>query len=339
MTKTKFGVILFTLFSIQMQAQLEEVFSARDDAQTYLNHYLSPVMNGLMYNLNNGWYHTGKTHDKWGFDLTLTASVSMIPEAEKMFVFEASEYNYLTLSSGSNELPTAAGSTTTSVLQATNDEGDSVTFDALQGVGNKWPSNFFIPVSVPTPMIQVGVGIPSGTDVKLRYFPKTTNDELSYSLMGIGIQHDLTQHLKFLDKIPTLHISALGSFTQAQLTYTPTESPVEGEGQRMEMKVGTYTLQVIGDIDLKLVNFYLGMGYTGGATNIDALGTYQYDYDENGSFEADETVTDPMHLNFEINGFKTTAGVRFSLGPVRVFADYTLQKYPAIAAGLAFSIR
>jgi|JI8StandDraft_1071087.scaffolds.fasta_scaffold04914_5 hypothetical protein len=339
MNKNKLILALLILFTSQTYAQLEEVFAARDDAQTYLNHYLSPVMNGLMYNLNNGWYHTGKTHDKWGFDLTLTASASIIPEAEKMFVFDAAEYNYMSISSGSNELPTAAGSETSTVLMATNDDGDSVTFDALQGVGDKWPSNFFIPVSVPTPMIQAGVGIPSGTDVKLRYFPKTTNEELAYSLLGIGIQHDLTQHLQFLDKIPTLHISALGSFTQAQLTYTPTESPVEGEGQRMEMKVGTYTLQVIGDIDLKLVNFYLGMGYTGGATNIDALGTYQYDYDENGSFEADETVTDPMHLNFEINGFKTTAGVRFNFGPVRFFADYTLQKYPAIATGLALSLR
>jgi hypothetical protein len=51
------------------------------------------------------------------------------------------------------------------------------------------------------------------------------------------------------------------------------------------------------------------------------------------------TVTDPMHLNFEINGFKTTAGVRFNFGPVRFFADYTLQKYPAIATGLALSLR
>lgn len=326
------------LFSFSLKAQIEEIFSARDDAQTYLNHYLSPAMNGLMYNLNNSWYSTGKTHETWGFDITISASAAIIPDEEKLFLFDANEYNNLHILNGSNMLPTAAGGTTTSNLVTSNEFGSN-SFKALDGIGDEWPENFIIPVSVPTPMIQAGVGIPGGTDVKLRYFPKLDSDELSFGLIGIGVQHDLTQHFPILDKIPTLHISALGAFTHSSLIYTPLNSVVAGENQSMKMDVNTYTVQAIGDIDLKIVNFYLGMGYTAGTTNLDALGTYQYDFDGNGSYNSNETLTDPMALKFDINGFKTTAGVRLNLGPVRLFADYTLQKYPAIATGISMSIR
>lgn len=335
-------VILFwgvMIGNISVSAQIEKLFSARDDAQKYLNYYMAPAVNGLMYNLNNSWYTTGKTHKKWGFDFTVNASVSMIPEDEKSFLFKSTEYNHLSISSGSATLPTVASGTTTTQLTATNNAENSISMNAVNGVGDQWPINFFIPVSIPTPMIQVGLGIPSGTDVKLHYVPKITQDELSFNLIGVGLQHDLTQHLKALDKIPTLHVSALGAFTNSYIVYTPKNSSVAGENQTIEMSVNTYTIQAIGDIDLKIINFYLGLGYTGGITNLEALGTYKYDFDNNGSYSSDEIIIDPMLLKFDIFGMKTTAGVRFNLGPIKVFADYTLQKYASITAGLALSIR
>jgi len=334
-------VILFwgTLMgNITVNAQIEEIFSARDDAQTYLDYYMSPVLNGLMYNLNNGWYTTGKTHQKWGFDLTIAASVAMIPEEEKNFIFKASEYNYLSINSSNLALPTAAGGLTSTTLSASNNS-NSITFDAIDGLGEEWPKDFFIPISIPTPMIQIGVGIPSKTDVKLRYFPNSTTNELEYGLLGVGIQHDLTQHFKLFEKIPRFHLSGFGAFTKMHLNYKPLNSDVSGENQRLEMKMNTYTLQLIGDINLKIVNFYAGLGYTGGTTNLDALGTYKYDFNNNGTYTSDEIFVDPMLLKFDISGLKTTAGVRFNLGPVKLFADYTLQKYASISTGLALSIR
>jgi hypothetical protein len=105
------------------------------------------------------------------------------------------------------------------------------------------------------------------------------------------------------------------------------------------MQINSYTLQVIGDIDLKIINFYLGMGYTTGNTNLDALGTYEFDFDDNGTIESDEIITDPIKLDFAISGVKTTIGTRLNLGPVKIFGDYTLQKYSSITVGLALSIR
>ncbi len=330
--------LLFITFSNMVNAQLEAIFAARDDAAIYTKQYLNPAMNGIMYNLNNGWYSSGKTHKKLGFDLTVFASTSMVPDKDKFFQFIASDYNYLSISSGSSQLPTVAGGTTNTVLEA-NNGSDSITFDAVDGLGGEWPTDFFIPVSVPTPMVQLGLGLTGKTDIKLRFFPKTTNQGVSFGLLGIGIQHDLTQYFKALDKIPMLHISGLGAFTRANLIYTPDNTDISGSNQRMEMHINAYTLQAIGDINLKIIDVYLGMGITSGSTNLDALGTYEFDFNDNGSIENDEIITDPIQLDFAITGVKTSIGARINLGPVKIFGDYTLQKYPSLTAGLALSIR
>ena len=337
MKKIIISLLLFTISGLSY-GQLEEVFAARDDAAIYTKQYLNPAMKGLMYNLNNGWYTSGKTHKKLGFDITIFASTSIVPDEDKVFQFIASDYNYLSISSGSSTLPTVAGGTTNTVLEATND-GDSITFDAINGIGDEWPENFFIPVSVPTPMVQLGLGLPNKTDIKLRFFPNTNKDGVSYGLFGIGVQHNLSQYFKVLDKIPTLNISGLGAFTRANVIYTPDNTGVSGNNQSIEMQINSYTLQVIGDIDLKIINFYLGMGYTTGNTNLDALGTYEFDFDDNGTIESDEIITDPIKLDFAISGVKTTIGTRLNLGPVKIFGDYTLQKYSSITVGLALSIR
>ena len=331
-------LILLAINSLNAFAQLEEVFAARDDAAIYTKQYLNPAMNGIMSNLNNGWYSSGKTHKKFGFDISLFATTAIIPDEDKVFQFIASDYNYLSISSGSSTLPTIAGGTTTTILEAANG-GDSVTFNAVDGLAEDWPTNFFIPVSIPTPMIQVGFGFPKNTDVKLRFYPTTHKDDVSYGLIGVGIQHNLTQYFKILEKIPTLHISGLGAFTKANIAYTPSNSNVSGSNQSIEMQINSYTLQVIGDIDIKILNFYLGMGYTSGNTSLDALGNYEFDFDDNGTIENDEIITDPIQLDFAITGFKTTIGTRLNLGPVKIFGDYTLQKYPSLTLGIAVGIR
>jgi hypothetical protein len=331
-------LVLIGLVSFSSQAQgLEDIFNAKDDASKYVENYMAPAMNGLMYNLNNAWYTTGKVHEKFGFDLTISLAVAKIPDSEKTFHFDPADYHYLTLQSGGTaELPTFAGGNTDEVIDATY-EGDTAHFDAVDGVGEEWPEELIIPVSIPTPMVQIGLGLPSKTDVKLRFYPKSTTEGVEYSLFGLGLQHDLTQYFKVIDSIPGLTISALGAFTKSNVAVAyEAEADVDS---KLEMGINAYTVQLIGDYNLKFINFYLGTGYSGGATSLDVKGEYEYDSNENGTIEEDEIVKDPVSLDFAVAGFKTTIGTRFNLGPVKVFGDYTIQKYPAVTLGLALSIK
>lgn len=335
MKKSILLTVLFFLLTFTAKAQIEYIFAAQDDASAYVEHYLNPVINGLMYDLSNGWYSRAKAHEKFGFDFSFTASVAMIPSDEQYFQFIASDYNNLTIGSGSSELPTIAGSETATELEI-NVEDNLFSIDALDGHGDKWLKEFFIPIAIPTPMIQAGIGLPLNTDLKIRFFPNTEREGIAFNLLGIGIKHELSQYFQKGDK-NLFTLSGLAAFTKVNVTYTPDNIEIPGNDQALTMSFNTYTAQAIAGVNLKIVNFYAGFGYVGGSTDLGVKGTYEFDLDDNST--VDVTVTDPIDLNFTMSGFKTTLGTRFNLGPVKIFGDYTFQKYPSITAGVAFSLR
>ena len=73
-------------------------------------------------------------------------------------------------------------------------------------------------------------------------------------------------------------------------------------------------------------------------------GTYNLSYDiddGNGNIigSVDESITDPIDLEFEADGFRGTIGTRLNLAWFKIFADYTLQEYNTATVGIAFSFR
>lgn len=334
MRKTIILTILTITLSFSTQAQIEQIFAAKEDASTYVEHYLSPAINGLMYDLNNGWYSRSKTHKKFGFDVSFTASIAIIPDNEKYFQFVASEYDNLTLQGGDGQLPTIAGNETNDVLETTV-SGIALPINALDGYGDKWLKEFFIPISIPTPMIQAGFGLPFNTDIKLRFFPNTEREGIAFNLFGLGLKHNISQYFTKSDS-ELFTLSALGAFTKTNVTYSPNAANIPGSNQTLEIDIQAYTAQAIAGVNLTFVNFYLGFGYVGGTTDLGVKGTYNFDLTGDGI--TDIPVDDPFDLNFEMAGFKTTLGTRFNLGPVKIFGDYTFQEYPSITAGVAYSM-
>ena len=55
--------------------------------------------------------------------------------------------------------------------------------------------------------------------------------------------------------------------------------------------------------------------------------------------EQTRTISDPLTSKFDASGFRTTGGVRLSLGFFKIFGSYTLQEYNTANLGVAFSFR
>ncbi len=43
--------------------------AGKNDASKLMGAYLNPMIEGLSYSFNGGWYHTAKAHNSLGFDL------------------------------------------------------------------------------------------------------------------------------------------------------------------------------------------------------------------------------------------------------------------------------
>lgn len=345
-------LLLVLLVSLQIQTiksqELESILIAADDAALLTENYLNPAMKGLMHSINGGWFTTGKVHQKFGFDLTISANASLVPNSAQFFNFIPSDYNFLSLPNGESEIPTVMSeSNFETAVDVRIPNGDGTfkvgSFTMPGGIGADLPLN-----AVPSPMVQVGLGLPTNTDLKIRYVPNIAfDDDFKSGLIGVGLQHDLTQYLGPIDKLP-LSISVLAAFTQLKASYNINNEDFSDEvsvnNGEAEFKLNTYTIQAIGSLDFKIITFYGSLGYNGGKTTAKMKGDYTLSYDvedSNGNTigTVNESISDPLNLGFNINGMRATLGTRLNLGFFKIFADYSFQEFNTISAGIALSFR
>lgn len=310
-----------------------------EDASKLTENYVRPVAKGFMYGLNNGWYSTGRTHKKLGFDIAFVANLAGVPGKDEMFEFVESDYSNITLVNGSTEIQTLMGGDNNTTLSARikTRAGNFklANFTMPDGIGSDLPMN-----AVPIAALQVGVGIPGiDADLKLRYLPKVGTSDLEVGILGIGIQKSLSKILK-MDKT-LVDISALIAYTKLIAEYDiQGNSGLNGDGQVMEFATNAYTIQAIASVNLKLIEFYGAVGYNISKMDVDIKGSYDLEYKLEGTqIVVSETLVDPVSVDFKSSGVRATIGTRLNMAFFKIFADYTIQEYNSVTAGIAFSFR
>ena len=348
MKKLIISCALLVGVNLSTAQDLESVLLAGDDASLLLQNYLNPSMKGLMSSMNGGWYSTAKTHKKLGFDITIGASAAFTPDKDQMFQFVSDQYNYISVADGSSSIPTvlSKNETETEFNVSVPYDGNKFkvgSFKMPGGIAKDLPSN-----ATPAPFVQVGLGLPFKTTVKLRFVPKTNfASDVEANLIGVGLQHDLTQYFGLIGKLP-FSVSLFGAYTSANVEYAITNGNLSDQvsvtNGLAQFKVKTWTVQALGSLDFKIVTIYGGLGYNGGTTSFDIKGDYTLSYniqdlDQNNLSTLSETITDPVNLDFKSSGTRATIGARLNLAFFKIFADYTLQEYNTATLGFAFSFR
>ncbi len=344
------ALLLLFLAQTTLQAQeLESILLAAGDAEKLTQAYIEPALKGVVYSMNDGWYTTGKTHKLFGFDITIGANLALVPNADKTFLFRTSEYNFVSSQIGDSE----------KVSTILGDDEDGTIFDVRVPVGDgtfkvaefEMPGGIGadFPLSgVPSPMIQLGFGLPTKTDFKLRLLPNIgVDDKVKNFLIGLGLQHDISQYIPGLDDSP-FSLSALLAYGHTKVTYQIDDTDalddvevVNGEGV---FKLNTLSVQAIGSVDLAIVDFFASVGFGRGGSKLELNGDYTLTYDledANGNYlgQLSETISDPLQFDANVSSLRLGAGVRLNLSIFKIFASYTLQEYSNISAGIAFSVR
>ena len=303
-----------------------------EDANYLTEGYLEPFMNAFGNGMSNGWYNTAKAHKTLGFDLTITVNAAMVPESEKFYSVDNSRLNNVTLVSPSDgKVPTMFGPDTAPVYRD-NLTGDQ--FDGPSGLG----LDEELPIrAVPVPMAQLGIGIIKNTDLKIRWTPEIDLDgEGKIKMWGVGVMHDVKQYIPGIKNLP-FDLSGFIGFTKLKLTADLTEaSPdlvsTDGEGL---FETNSLTIQGLISKKFSILTLYGGVGYNNVKSKIGINGSYTLDP---GSI-LEETLTDPVNLNFGASGPRLTGGFRLKLAILTLHADYTLQKYSTLTAGVGFTVR
>lgn len=350
--KIRLIVLAFLVFVTANAQTTVDGFEAylllKEDSDKIMNAYLNPALKGLVYASNGGWYHTAKTHKSFGFDLTVGASAAMVPTKDE--VFSISALNLTNKVTSSNDLvPTVAGENRQETLDVTvkvpyngSQVDGTATISLPGGIQDDVPL-----VAMPAPNVQLGIGLPVvNSDLIFRFVPEVGSDDVKGKMFGVALKHDIMQYLGPLDKLP-LHVAVLASYNSMDVNYDiGADSSLSGSNQEATFDVKSYSVQALASLNFPIINFYAGLGYAGGSSSLNVLGTYDLEYTvdsglpaPNNTATVTETVTDPIGLEADVSGIRATLGVRLSLGPIKIFGDYTLQEYNTLSAGLAISVR
>jgi hypothetical protein len=330
---------------------------ATADAQKLFQSYLKPYANSFGADLNGGWYNTAKPHKLGGFDLTLSVSASLVPQADK--TYDPSKLGLTgTVTPGGPLAQTVAGE---------NKTGPEITYKA----GGVDIAKFNTPKGtgygiIPSPMLQLGIGLIKGTDVTVRYLPSfNVSDFGSVGMWGVGIKHSLKQWIPGIKMTPFFNLSAQVGYTQLSTRLNMNLQPefyvnqlgaldvstLPFDNQKMEMLVKGFTGNIIASFDLPVICIYAGIGISNTTTNLKLTGDYPIASIETSGPNTGKVVvndasklTNPIDIEMKsMDGSKTkprlNGGLRFKFALITLHFDYTYANYSVITAGLGISFR
>ena len=347
-------VIFISSASFAQLGNVDFLKSGGADGGKIIQAYLSPYVNAFGAGLSGGWYNTAKPHKFGGFDITTSFSVGIVPTSAQ--TFDIGKLGLTTLN-GSGSSPTVAGPNTI---------GQPLTSKTL--VGTNPVTSFTLPKGtnwryIPAPALQIGLGLPLGTEVKVRYLPKINIDEGSVSLWGVGLIHSIMQYLPG-HKLSPFDVSVFGGYTQLEANLKLPMNPDPGvqmatgyswpanafTDQNLKLKVVAYNVSAIASVNLKVITFYCGLGYNKTSTEIKITGNYPMPsadpvlpavptgirYNSTSLLKGSDIKVPAFNTDPNL---RANIGFRLKLAVITIHADYTRAMYNVVSAGLGISFR
>ena len=342
------AVLLFINQGTAQNGFFDLLNAGEKDASKYAGLYVAPIFKGFGYGFNTGWYTTAKPHKTLGLDISLSASLAYVPSSDQYFTFKNSDYSSLQLANGTEaKTPTLFGPNQpgpdVKVVDHNTTFGDVTLadFSAPKGAGLKKEIGFN---AVPTPVLQLGIGLIKNTDLKIRYVPDFSSSA-DYTMWGIGLMHDITQWIPVVDKLP-IDISIFGCYSNLKVNWpmSANDTNFPGSNQALSTGIKAYSIEALISKKVSVLTVYAGIGYSKAKTYFNVLGTYELTYNPTTPPPVGYTLptpvfTDPISVNTKNGGMKLTAGLRLQFAILTLHADYSLMGYNVLNTGIGFTFR
>ncbi|MBK9390937.1 MAG: hypothetical protein IPN68_12345 [Bacteroidetes bacterium] len=344
------AILMITFSSTMVVGQIDNydfLKAGAYDASKLTEAYFAPWAKAFGAGSNGSWYNTAKPHKFGGFDLTFGLNVGMVPATEDTYdLSKIGLKNFTgtgmapTISGPNNDGPTLTSKPVSGIAP--------LTFETPPGTGWKW---------MPVPTLQAGIGLPLGTEVKIRYIPKISISKGDISSWGVGLLHSITQYFPGDELLP-FDISVFGGYSKLTMNipinmlpgtpqfYTSKFPVTAWDNQNLGMVAQAWNASAIASLNLPVLTLYGGLGYSSTATNINMTGNFpmptvnpamsatEYVYEDAG------VVKDFPEIEIKnYSGLRANAGLRLKFSVITLHADYTWAQYSVVSAGMGISFR
>jgi hypothetical protein len=343
------SLIIISSVSFSQVDNVEFLRAGATDGRKIVEAYMAPWANAFGAGLNGSWYNTAKPHKLTGFDITTGINIGFVPSSAG--TFNVGDLGLTTLT-GTGTSPTGSGPNTAGPTLTKTVSGITVASFSLPP-GTNWKI-------IPVPTAQVGIGLPLGTELKIRFIPKITIKGGDISLWGVGLMHSIMQYIPGNKLIP-VDVSLFGGYTKLQgnvpisldpgtpQNYTTAyNTSVAWADQKMATTVQAWNVSVVGSVNIPMLTIYGGLGYSKTQTEIVLKGNYptpvyvaaptppHAEYNDSGVLSGTELPAINIR-NF--SGVRANLGVRFKVAVLTIHVDYTRSQYNVLSAGLGVSFR
>lgn len=331
---------------VQAQSGFDQLIKATPgDATKLVNAYSDPLFKEIGFGLNTGWNNTAKAKGFLHFDLRITATAPFAPSSAKSFdVAQIGLSNHVRAATANTVTPTFVGSGSTGpALNIYDDNGTKISsFDMPGGQINV----------VPTPQIQLTVGLLKNTDLSVRAIPKTTvsSDVGTVSMFGFGLKHNIVQDFGTPGKLIPFDLAVALGYSRLNYNKSLNVQPESGaqplnaqqssdfSNQRIDGHLNSFMLQAILSKQILFFTPYVSLIYNSANTNVGLLGNYP--------ITTNSTITGPKYITYanpvtidqkSVNGVRGEIGFQLSLAIFKIYASYSIaQQYNLLNGGIGF---
>ena len=210
MKKVVFVFLLFSTFSFSQTAQeLEDLGLLIDDALFFSNKYITPAADAAIYQATSGWMTSPKKRKIWDVTLGIHFNAFLVPNKDRKFVINNSDFTFFQIENASSAtVPTALGN---------NNQVNLIGQIGTTPVSLKTPEGVNEEV-VLYPHFSGSVALWYGTELVVKYAPKTKLKKGDYQVYGFGFKHNFDQYFKAL-QAKKINLAGLVCYSNENISF------------------------------------------------------------------------------------------------------------------------
>lgn len=343
---TLITVVILTSAAFTANAQssddgISDLFKGSpSDVNKLMGAYATPLFKGFGNSLNGGWTNTAKTLGLLHFNVRVTASASIVPQADRTF-----NINSLNLA---NIKP--QGSPIAQTFGGDDKLETGITFTDPNNSANTYNTKLPAGVTkyVPAPQVQLTVGIIKNTDFSIRFIPTTqiTDDVGKVGMFGFGLKHNFAGDLG--KKALPFDLAIAVGYTRLTYEKTLDVQPDASNGgvtgntnfsnQTIEGHFSGFNTQVILSKKLLFFTPFVSVGYLTSSTDVGLKGNYPFVTGVDGTGKPKYTsYADPINISGKsasVSGLRADLGFQLNLAIFTIYASGSLAEYKSVNAGI-----
>ena len=303
-------------------SQSNDLNDVAGDLISLTDQYVAPAAEATTYQSSSGWYTSAEKKELWDLEISLQANFLFIPKSKKNFLINEANLTNITIQGNDTSvlIPTALGAESNVVLEGSiNDE--VFEFEAPEGLDKNYVNHY---------QLQAGLGLWKGTTLIARYSPKIKINKTFYQVLGVGLQHNLSQWFS-KEKQSKFDLAALVSYTNYNVSDEFSKVDlILGAINTIDVEGESVLFNLLASKNIKNFRFSTGVGLT--------LSNFSYKIGGEGDLLL--SILNQALTTLETNktNFKADLGIDYKLKHFSVNTMLTFGKYTNLLFGLNYNI-